>query len=357
MSDIYVLSDWITRTAKEDLSKELSVKVMAHFHKVREEKYWGITGLAGNFDRYSPQFLEHPSIPEQKIASFLWLATESALRLGLGSIFETVTEREEIAAIAQCVLFTALRKDIQAKQLSQVLSFALTNRPNIRMENAISWPKMEEWVQRCFDSSVTVHWRPDIFCHAALFSLGEKWLLDEVQYSNAPIPVEWHPAAISLASILDRHIKAAEKRLRPDQITSMIVELPSFLRSTDEQKFRIILARYCFSHSWDNLHDEDQYKKTDIVELASKVSFEYRREYALEYWQNIVYSRSRFCSENCWSLVDEYRSLSVWERWNFHRSLTQNQSRASMSSLGIPTKVTIYTTRGGKWAEHRFLTI
>ena len=61
----------------------------------------------------------------------------------------------------------------------------------------------------------------------AFSGLGKAWLTETVSFPRWPGPAVWHAALDCVDEILARHIKAADKRLRADQVTRLQVHLPA----------------------------------------------------------------------------------------------------------------------------------
>ncbi len=63
--------------------------------------------------------------------------------------------------------------------------------------------------------------------HQALTGLGVAWLTETVCFPRWPGPVAWHAALDCVDEILSRHVKAADKRLRADQVLDITVSVPA----------------------------------------------------------------------------------------------------------------------------------
>jgi len=61
----------------------------------------------------------------------------------------------------------------------------------------------------------------------AFSGLGTAWLTETVSFPRWPGPAVWHAALDCVNEILARHVKAADKRLRSDQVTAIHVQLPA----------------------------------------------------------------------------------------------------------------------------------
>lgn len=63
--------------------------------------------------------------------------------------------------------------------------------------------------------------------HHAFTGLGEAWLTETVAFPRWPGPAAWHAAIDCVEEILARHVKAADKRLRADQVLDITVRVPA----------------------------------------------------------------------------------------------------------------------------------
>jgi 2-methylcitrate dehydratase PrpD len=61
----------------------------------------------------------------------------------------------------------------------------------------------------------------------AFSGLGEAWLTHTLSFPRWPGPPAFHAALDAVQEILDRHIKAADKRLRADQVAGIKIGLPA----------------------------------------------------------------------------------------------------------------------------------
>ncbi len=61
----------------------------------------------------------------------------------------------------------------------------------------------------------------------AFTGLGEAWLTQTLSFPKWPGPPAWHSSLDGVAEVLARHLKAADKRLRPDQVRQIVVRVPA----------------------------------------------------------------------------------------------------------------------------------
>jgi 2-methylcitrate dehydratase PrpD len=63
--------------------------------------------------------------------------------------------------------------------------------------------------------------------HHAFTGLGEAWLTQTLSFPKWPGPPAWHSSLDGVAEVLARHLKAADKRLRADQVRQIVVRVPA----------------------------------------------------------------------------------------------------------------------------------
>ena len=61
----------------------------------------------------------------------------------------------------------------------------------------------------------------------AYTGLGEVWLTETIAFPRWPGPAVWHSTYDAVNEVLERHIKAADKRLRADQVAQIVVRVPA----------------------------------------------------------------------------------------------------------------------------------
>ena len=61
----------------------------------------------------------------------------------------------------------------------------------------------------------------------AYTGLGTAWLTETVSFPRWPGPVAWHSVLDGVHEVLSRHLKAADKRIRADQILAITVRVPA----------------------------------------------------------------------------------------------------------------------------------
>jgi len=61
----------------------------------------------------------------------------------------------------------------------------------------------------------------------AFTGLGEAWLTQTLSFPKWPGPPAWHSSLDGVAEVLARHLKAADKRLRADQVRQIVVRVPA----------------------------------------------------------------------------------------------------------------------------------
>lgn len=74
--------------------------------------------------------------------------------------------------------------------------------------------------------------------HHAFTGLGAAWLTETVAFPRWPGPPAWHSALDGVDEILARHVKAADKRLRADQVVDITIRVPAPAVALDQWVIR-----------------------------------------------------------------------------------------------------------------------
>jgi len=185
--------------------------------------------------------------------------------------------------------------------------------------------------------------------HATRFSIEslyhqEDWLNGTMVLAKHPVSLEGQTAVQALEDILERHIKAADKRLRPDQLEKIFIFAPTNIHI---QKLRRYLAELVVRYpnmnqdiSLDLLHQTE--KKILIIEESQR-------------WKSYFQRFSQTFGEVCRTAQpQEYRTwvekkTESWLRSFLFSSFSNRQNRIREFSFLFPVSVELYTTRGGCW--------
>ncbi|MCK6523093.1 MmgE/PrpD family protein, partial [Myxococcota bacterium] len=226
----------------------------------------------------------------------------------------------------------------------------------------------------------------------AFGGLGAVWLTERLAIKRLPGDADTLTAVESIAEILQRHVKAAEKRLRPDQIDHIDVRLPA--RSLLQQRAVAELegldaglitrsipraaAVLALAHELGGAQlspDWLESRRASVDELAGRVHLFH--DWALTTRQTVesVLALAPLLGDHRLAKAAVRRTLggaralpppATLEEWTEtararpDRLLTARPSNpGDLAALGphigafVPVEVKLYTTRGGWWPERR----
>lgn len=228
----------------------------------------------------------------------------------------------------------------------------------------------------------------------AFTGLGRAWLTHTVSFPRWPGPVAWHAAYDALDLVLKRHVKAADKRLRVDQVSEIHLRVPAPAVALDQWMSRTGIQEsaglpHAVRHGMGALvaaHQlgTEEMNPTDWIErsrvygeVASRIRVRHELSLTLDFmgqvvdsiaplvgginqseWRDLLARVSR--PEVGWPTV-QWRDLrSLWkhrpDKWfRTVRFAPRDLADARLDEwqLRLGAEVEVYTTRGGKWPERR----
>jgi uncharacterized circularly permuted ATP-grasp superfamily protein len=170
--------------------------------------------------------------------------------------------------------------------------------------------------------------------------------------TEIPSSVYWFSALQAIEDIYTRHIKAADKRLRVEQVISIEVYLPHFLSEFPIQGLKEAIAHYGHHHSWDSLVESEG----SILTLASKIQVYFSVEQSLKYWESLFQifpnifvgiSESLFPRTDEFSFLERRALRKIVSTMKYEKQVWKKD--ITKLKIGFPSRIVLYTTRGGKW--------
>lgn len=301
---------------------------------------------------------EYPQASSIEKATAVLIGAELSFRLALGSFFCDFEEIQAISMISFETIVRARLGSVSAKELVDALELGLEKMPlcqfSFSPDDALQWRLLSSWVRLSFDAEEKIFWRPEIFLPASLSGLGETWLSEQLEWTAIPSLTCWYSALSGLEDIYHRHVKAADKRLRPDQIVSIEIELPHFLQSIPNTELQKSIAHYCTQFSWEGLGT----KERAAQEIISRIQIRYSSQKSLVYWEKCFQSLPNLFAGVSEALFAQYQLEGFSEKRQLRKHLRalryQNQDwqkPVPKIPFGFSSSVVIYTSRGGKWTS------
>lgn len=205
---------------------------------------------------------------------------------------------------------------------------------------------------------------------------GGRWLARAMILPELCVPAPLATAVEGLNEILKRHLKAAEKRLRPEQVERIEIRVPFVTWAAEHHEARIpeLVGRLVAFHALGPAECAGTTMATEGAgaDRAAEIAAVAQRVDVIHDWAlsvGLVRSALPHTGPLTWS---RYRSLraalkphGAWpgwklpELWPLLLSRPDHLLRASDESreapLEWPVLVKLYTTRGGWWPERRSL--
>ena len=355
MSSLYEPCSWVLNSktliptrimekTREDITREGETP--------RSKLHWG-----GFFAQNLNNILaKYPEVTQEKQVRSVALASELSARIALGHFFGSFAEIRSVSQVVFEVVLRGSLEECSILSLEEALERALELMPNCQLtlssQDSLQGDLLSSWSGLVFSSEQKVNWRPEIFLSGVLTSLGGTWLMETCVDTEIPSSVHWFSALQAIEDIYTRHIKAADKRLRVEQVISIDVYLPHFLSELPIQGLKEAIAHYGHHHSWDSLGESEGSKLT----LASKIKVYFSVEQSLKYWESLFQIFPNIfvgISESLFPRTDEFTFLErralrkIVSTMKYEKQVWKKD--ISKLTIGFPSRIVLYTTRGGKW--------
>ena len=230
-----------------------------------------------------------------------------------------------------------------------------------RLEN------LKQWARQCLDNP-----SPTLQSGISKYSVWFGWVVRFVMQTIRPVltkgPFEWLTAIQSVEEILNRHIKAASKRLRYQQVERIEISVPHIFGQR-QQEVSEWISKFALTHEWNDEHDDVRWCEKNAVplrELSSKIEYRFAPSLTEKmFTQMLIELPDLFVGTS----IDQVASVTGlplnWMSIRSHRDLkkaiqgcayvkgTPTQAQLNAFQLQIPVEVKLMTTRGGTWPERR----
>ena len=306
----------------------------------------GITGLVAYL------CVQEGNIRAEEKERILSIATEGASRLGLAYSFHPL--KNAYMALFEGLLAKTLMEKENLEGIHQRVAMAFAMSPQVSDPSPFWLRQILATIDVALQAKIEVYALPKASLSIEALYHQDRMLGETLVLGKHPLPIQEHTAIEAVEEILSRHIKAASKRLRPDQVKAIEIELP-IGGSGDRLKERIaaMILQYpetcSWSQEWRAEHREELYT------IAQRITLVPQPQRWFDHWK-----------KNYSMLGRLYRSASYEERKQWLSNYQLGSIRCLMlekqlcTSLVIeeyefcyPVSVSLYTTRGGCWKESR----
>jgi hypothetical protein len=202
---------------------------------------------------------------------------------------------------------------------------------------------------------------------------SDAWLSSALLLSDIPGPAVFHPAIQALGEILDRHVKAADKRLRWDQVKSIEVTIPavdgwllgrSASPDSVHNSLPWLLSILVVGHSLGQAERTPAWisKNLDkIHHVLSRLQIRQEPRSNIEGWVKTIRTLPwLFCGIGPAEILSAIpaclqRRFVIRNRMSISQALSASTRALYLDDFQFcfPSEVLLFTTRGGRWPERR----
>lgn len=222
----------------------------------------------------------------------LYLAVEASARIGVSMLLDPSSRAQEASTVTLYVVYHGLTARLSASALEDKWSQALSSmpqfthvQPNVVAETLLSF------VQSTLRyGSTPVYWPASSVLTNVRHGLGTVWFWNTVRYSLTLGPWVALSAIQSVEEILSRHVKAASKRLRWQQVDQIVIDGPQALH-VHAAEVRYLLAAYILLHEWSaDVYDVDWMKSNEeaLSSLMGRIQIRADSDCTWQQWTALV---------------------------------------------------------------------
>ena len=304
----------------------------------------------------------------------LVVAAELSTRVGASLLLHEPEIRQRNSILTLQVWLHGLQQGRSDEEILTAWNASLCNAPNFSTLNGSDrvqvWKTLEYWVQQCLEkpSTNTTKWDPENILSTVRFALSDVWYMQTIRPVLTKGPFEWLTAIQSVEEILSRHIKAASKRLRYQQVERIEVSVPHIF-APRQQEVAEWISKFVLNHEWNIEHDDVQWCENNAVplrELSSKIEYRFAPSLTEKMFTQILIELPDLFVGTSIEQVAMVTGLPLtWMSIRSHRELknaiqgcayvkgTPTQAQLNAFQLQLPVEVKLMTTRGGTWPERR----
>jgi hypothetical protein len=382
MINVHCLCNWAASMSYEQLPPRIRKNTIVRLNTIRNHKtynnssvLWSSSHLGGQFDGALDTYAK--TAKYKRISSKRWVlatavASEVSSRIGTGLLLSSSQRRQTFSILSFNLIFEGILMRKDEIQLANAMSQLFQLAPVVTFRNnANDWhihQLLIAWSNHCIENPPQQCKSTDIpFLQSAVTSLGSVWLSNTVSIAQVPGPLSWHPMLLSTIEILNRHIKAADKRLRIDQISAIEFHIPHFcIPQTDV--LQKLISTYILKHEWNPILFDEKWRfenQENIYKITNKIKYIPSYEKTTEYWNELLNRLTCLFSGVSPEEILTVAGLSGLGKWKLNRQLRENLGRLKYQKNTlelsvveqfqhcIPTETFVFTTRGGKWPDRK----
>lgn len=302
----------------------------------------------------------------------LWLAVEASARIGASMMLHKSTKCQVASSVSLYLVYESLVKGVDPRTLEMQWHQVLATAPCFDIQHPhVAADMLYSYVQHSIQhAGMPITWEGVDVLSNVRHSLSKVWFWDTLQVSDTIGPRLALTAVQSVQEILQRHIQAAAKRLRWQQVDQVIIEGPSALLN-HQSEVRYLIAAYIVHHEWsDEIYDPTWIQENIEALRAVMGRIEFRQvcEMTSQRWTKVLRDIPNLFTGITQTQMTRATGLG-FSRWPL-QSAAERELHLAMreaASIGplfapsvfanfqdsIPVHVRLMTTRGGVWPERR----
>ena len=330
------------------------------------------THLGGVVD---PGCLKTSPRKRKRFEKALIVAAELSARIGASMLLHTPEKRQQCSIVTLQIWLHGLQQGRTDTEILAAWNMALCNAPSFRglngMDRKSVWTTLDFWAQQCLDTASLKYfdkWDLSNLLTTVRFGLGDTWYMSSIRPVSTKGAMHWMTAVQSVEEILKRHLKAASKRLRHQQVERIEIAVPHIFERQTETASEWI-AKFILNHEWNEEHDDIDWcasMAVPIRELGSKITLRFAPELTEKMFTQLITELPDLFVGTSLHQAAEVSDLPLNKlSIRSHRGLKKaiqdcsyatgqpSQAQLDAFSMQVPVEVKLMTTRGGTWPERR----
>ena len=367
------LSEWGVRCfASFDNGQEIPPPLFKLVRGWLKDKTHHWTHLGGVVD---PGCIKTSPRKRRRFEKALVVAAELSARIGASLLFHDPLTRQRNSILTLQVWVHGLQQGRSDEEMFAAWNMALYNAPQFSSLNGVDrvlvWKTLECWSQQCLDHpsiANTAKWDPSNLLTTVRLGLSDVWYMTTIHPVATKGSLEWITAIQSVEEILKRHVKAASKRLRYQQVEHIEISVPHIFDGSASSVSEWV-SKFILTHEWTTEHDDAQWcdqMAVPLRELSSKIQYKFAPSLTeTMFTQMLIELPDIFVGTSIQQAAQVTRLPLNWVSIRSHRALKKaiqdcgyvtgipTQSQLDAFKLQVPVQVRLMTTRGGTWPERR----
>ena len=335
-----------------------------------KKHHW--THLGGIVD---PGCIKTSPRKRKRFEKALVVAAELSARIGASLLFHDPVVRQRNSILTLQIWVHGLQQGRSEEEMLVAWNTALCNAPSFSSLNGVDrvlvWKTLECWAQQCLDNHSVANmekWDPSNLLTTVRLGLSEVWYMTTIHPVATKGPFEWLTAIQSVEEILSRHVKAASKRLRYQQVERIEISVPHIFEGWTGGVSEWI-SKFILTHEWTSEHDDAQWcdqMAVPLRELSSKIQCKFAPSLTeTMFTQMLIELPDLFVGTSIHQAAQVTKLPLNWMSLRSHRALKKSiqdcgyakgiptQAQLDAFKFQVPVQVRLMTTRGGTWPERR----